>query len=566
MGDITQINNLIDENSTVLNQDILNNSEIKSDSTSINNAIINDVNATTGTILCDSYVIQNKLNTSTGEANLFLCKKNGISYVAKIYKRKIAIKSDITDKLLNLDSPYIAKLYATGSYNGYPVEILPYYKNGSLQGHKYTFEELKNHIIPSLNEGIKILHDKGIVHKDLKPSNIMLHDNGRDISIIDFGISSVRDNDNTVIITNTGMTPDYSAPETFRNLVLNESDYYSMGITIYELFCGFTPYANLSSEEIEQYLSIQKIPFPDDMPLELKNLIAGLTYIDLTNRKNKNNPNRRWGYEEVINWCNGIEQIVPGESLNNKTYYNIPSYKFLGKEYNDKHELVNAIAVNWEDGKKQLFRGLLSSFYKTIDPELAGYCLDAEEEVSKSYNKEDIIFFKTLYKLDKDTTKIYWKGRAYNNLKELGHDLLQRLWSDDKSIDEYFGSILREEMLSCYANSIGTKDILILNTFKNLESTYRLLNNSEQNRLQNYYLMAYLLSEEKILKIHDNEFSKIDDLSNHLYSLLHSSYDEFEAFCKTLVNERGDLNPQFESWLIALDKKKEIDKWRSGLQ
>ena len=61
------------------------------------------------------------------------------------------------------------------------------------------------------------------------------------------------------------MTPEYSAPETFKNLFLKESDYYSFGITLFELFSGYTPYANMQPEEIEQYVSVQKIPFPEEM-------------------------------------------------------------------------------------------------------------------------------------------------------------------------------------------------------------------------------------------------------------------------------------------------------------
>ena len=99
---------------------------------------------------------------------------------------------------------------------------MPYYRFGSLQGKKFDYEHLKNHIIPALNEGLKVLHDNGIIHKDLKPSNIMIADNQKDVAIIDFGISSVREEGNTVVVTRTGMTPEYSAPETFKNLFLKK--------------------------------------------------------------------------------------------------------------------------------------------------------------------------------------------------------------------------------------------------------------------------------------------------------------------------------------------------------
>lgn len=59
------------------------------------------------------------------------------------------------------------------------------------------------------------------------------------VALIDFGISSVMENGNTMIVTRTGMTPEYSAPETFRGLFLDESDYCKyISITIFCLIAG----------------------------------------------------------------------------------------------------------------------------------------------------------------------------------------------------------------------------------------------------------------------------------------------------------------------------------------
>ena len=282
-----------------LNQTLLNTQAIDNNSTVLNTQInLNSVNVI-GKVLSGKYLVKSKMDVLTGEADLYICTNQSDKYVAKIYRRKLAIKKEVMEKIKAIDSPYVAKIYDTGEYLGYPYEILPYYKNGSLEGKVFSYEQLKSEIIPALNEGLKILHDNGILHKDLKPSNIMLADNGQDIAIIDFGISSISENDNTIIVTQTGMTPEYSAPETFKKLFLVESDYYSLGIVLFELYCGHTPYANMSPDKIEQFISVQKLPLPDNMEKELKILINSLTYPDLTNRKNKLNPNRRWGYEEI---------------------------------------------------------------------------------------------------------------------------------------------------------------------------------------------------------------------------------------------------------------------------
>lgn len=559
MSDVTQINpDLQERSSTVINREI-------GSATAINFTLNQGIIVDTGTVLCGEYAVEQKLDTVSGEAVLYLCRKDGRQYVAKVYKRKMAVKEEILKKLISMEASHIAKVFASGDCDGYPVEIIPYYKNGSLQGKKYTYMELKKHIIPNINEGLHALHENGIIHKDLKPSNIMLHDNGVDVSIIDFGISSMREAGSTVIVTQTGMTPEYSAPETFKNLFLSESDYYSFGITIYELFCGHTPYVNMSAEDIEKYVSVQRIPCPDDMPEELKDLIDALTYYDITNRKNKRNPNRRWGYDEVKKWCAGEKQTIPGEGVGGGFGSgNTVPYTFLGQSYEDKGKLVHALAVNWEEGKKQLFRGILSGFFKAVDPETAGYCLDAEEEAMETTGNEDAIFLKTLYKIDPDTAVFYWKGSTYADLQILGEDLLQRLWENDGAVDQFFGSILGGSALTVYAAAVGITDKNILDPLQGLESYYHASGGTEENRVRVYYLMAYMLSGKKILNVFDRQFPSIDDVAVFLDELIHSSYDSFDRFCRILINERGELAPQFESWLIALGKREEIKNWRKG--
>ena len=121
------------------------------------------------------------------------------------------------------------------------------------------------------------------------------------------------------------------------------------------------------------------------MPTELCNLIAGLTYNDITYRKNKSNPNRRWTYEEVVNWCNGKYQQIPGEVVASAANQ-IPTYTFMRQKYTNMIALVDALATNWNEGKKQLFRGILSGFFKSVDPEIAGFCMDAEDAQANGGN------------------------------------------------------------------------------------------------------------------------------------------------------------------------------------
>ena len=562
MANETQINReIVNGNATVINSSL----QQSGSETVINPIAAGTTGIVTGQVLCEKYSVVKKMDIVTGEADLYITEYEGTQYVAKVYRRKVAIKPEISRKLMNIKSKYVASIYETGEIDGYPIEIIPYYKNGSLQGRKYTFEQLKNDIIPSLNEGLKVLHDNGILHKDLKPSNIMVCDNQKDVAIIDFGISSAREDNNTIIVTKTGMTPEYSAPETFRNLFLEESDYYSLGITLYELFCGYTPYNNMEQEAIEQYISVQRIPFPDDMPVELQNLIAACTYYDITNRKNKTNPNRRWTYEEVKKWCAGIKQVIPGEGIGKFKTGVMNPYKFMGETYVEVSELTKALALNWNEGKKQLFRGILSEFFKSCNPEIAGFCIDAEEEATRVNGRDDIIFWKLLYKLNPNTTDFYWKGHVYQGLPALGREILEKLWKRDTGNEAYYYEVLNEKILSKYVEMKADKNKTFLEAVKGLEDGHKLADN-QRAKQKNLYLMAYMLSGQKLMHFGGMEFRTVGEFADYMKELLDDSYEKFESACHSLIDYDDNLDVQFESWLLALGKKKELKAWRDAIQ
>lgn len=559
MSNETMINPINDSNSTVINSELQPNN-----ATVINTEISNLSNIAEGVLLCDKYKVESKLDINTGEADLYVCDYGGKKFIAKVYRRKFAVKPEVTNILKQIDSPYIAKLYETGTINGMPFEILPYYKNGSIQGRKFTYEELKNSIIPCINAGLKALHNNGIIHKDLKPSNIMLCDNDKDVAIIDFGISSVREDGNTVVMTRTGMTPEYSAPETFRNLFLAESDYYSFGVTVFELFCGYTPYAHMSQEEIEQYTSVQRIPVPKDMPIELADFINALTYYDITNRKNKDNPNRRWTYEEVRNWCAGKRQTIPGEGIGN-SHVDMKPYNFKGKDFTDLHSLVVELATYWNEGKKELFRGYLTPhFANSSNQKCARICDDAEEEARKGTKSDDLIFWETIYKLVPDIKTFYWKGKSFESLPALGRSMLEQLWKNDKSDYDFYESILNEKLLTQYAELRVSDNRGLKNAAKNIEAMQVV---DGKNKVEKtLYMMAYMLSGQKIFNFEGQQFRTVGELAEHMKDLLKESYDAFQEFCHKLIDYKDNLNVQFECWLIALGKSDELKKWKESLR
>lgn len=557
------------------NRTIINPVVQQSTPTVINNEIVDEYNRQNGieespiadgTTICDKYVVDGRLVVSAGEADLYRCSYNGTRYVAKVYKRKFAIKQEVVDKLLTIDSPYVAKLYETGTYQGYPVEIIPYYPNGSLQGKTFSEAELITTIIPGINEGLHAIHNVGIIHKDLKPSNIMLNNDGRTIAIIDFGISSAIEEGNTVLVTKTGMTPEYSAPETFKNLFYEGSDYYSFGITIFELFCGYTPYANMQPDEIEQYVSLQRIPFPESMPSLLQDFISALTYYDISYRNNKNNPNRRWTYDEVKMWLDGDDTlIIPGEGIGNVGKGQMPVFLFMGEAYTDPAVLVTALAKNWEEGKKQLYRGIITAHFRTCNKDIAKMCMAAEEAAGRENGKDDIIYWKLLYQINPKLKGFYWMGETYESLPAFGRDVLERLWNKDWTMFPYYESILSEKLLTQYVLQVSAKSETLKKAAAAIEDSYLLEKANQTDMLKTYYLLAYTLSGQKLLLLDGQKFRTVGELAAYMKDTLAVSRQSFENLCHRLIDYDGNLDFQLETWLTAIGKQKELDRWRVSI-
>ncbi len=552
MSNETRINPAVN-NATVINP------AVSGSATMVNPLLSPASELSAGTELPGGYVIKKRLSAPAGEADIYICEREGREYAAKLYRRSIAVKSEVIAALQEVRCPYVAPLYQSDVFGGLPYEILPYYRNGSLQGRRFSFDELKTKIIPEINEALAALHDVGIIHKDLKPSNIMLTDSG-DIAIIDFGISSVQSSGSTVVVTSTGMTPEYSAPETFRKLFLEESDYYSFGITLYELFCGKTPYTDMSAEEIARYTAIQRIPLPESMPKPLKDLISALTYYDITNRRKKSNPNRRWTFAEVENWLDGVDQPIPGESAAPAPQA-FPVYTFMNQRLSSLHEVVTEFAVNWEQGKKQVFRGILSGFLKPYNPELAGYALDAEDEVSGG-GDPDLAFFRLIYRLDPDTKAFFWKGRRFDSISALGDYILDSMNSGNIT-DEFVSEVLSRKLISAYVGSVSPGDKTLAEAARSLEDMVKYGGQDERAAMLARYTVGFALSGDKLLHVEDRSFGSVDELVRYMKSLLSEDFTAFERFCGRIISPDSELDVQFEAWLNSLGKREEVEKWKS---
>ncbi|KAL0229550.1 hypothetical protein GEMRC1_014167 [Eukaryota sp. GEM-RC1] len=122
-----------------------------------------------------------------------------------------------------------------------------------------------------LCQAVKFLHSKSIVHGDLKPGNVLIVDDR--IRIADFGTSRNIESTSTVPRTRA-MTVRYAAPEQFDNKISPQSDIYSLGIILYELFQNKEAFEGMSQYAIVGAKCGGKpLPFDRSLPASLSNVI-----------------------------------------------------------------------------------------------------------------------------------------------------------------------------------------------------------------------------------------------------------------------------------------------------
>jgi len=158
--------------------------------------------------------------------------------------------------LAGLEHPGIARLYDAGrAPDGRWFLALEYVEGRNLLEHarqrELTAEE-RIRLFLSVLDAVAFAHGRSVVHRDLKPGNILVGTDGG-ARLLDFGIAKLLDPDSDLPATETrtefrALTPAYASPEQFRGeRVTPASDIFSLGVILYELLAGVRPFGSASS-------------------------------------------------------------------------------------------------------------------------------------------------------------------------------------------------------------------------------------------------------------------------------------------------------------------------------
>ncbi len=258
------------------------------------------------------------------------------------------------EAVANISHPNIVNVYDVGCDGKVNYIVMEYVDGQNLKEiiknegtlDEYTALDITKQIAKALSAA----HKKGVIHRDIKPHNILISSEGRNVKVADFGIAKAATNSTMTNIGSIIGSVHYFSPEQAKGKpVKNNADLYSLGIVLYEMLLGKVPFKGDSPISIALQHINEDIEFSSEektqIPQSIRTLIKKLT--------EKSPEDRYQSSEEVIEDIEYIEQnidldfikqyddfatrrIPPVEIVNNSTSSTKDKKTF--KEKNDKDE------------------------------------------------------------------------------------------------------------------------------------------------------------------------------------------------------------------------------------
>ena len=247
------------------------------------------------------------------------------------------------EAVASLSHPNIVNVYDVGEDGKVNYIVMEYVDGQNLKDiiknegtlDEYTALDITKQIAMALSAA----HKKGIVHRDIKPHNILISNEGRIVKVADFGIAKAVTNSTMTNVGNIIGSVHYFSPEQAKgNSVNATADLYSLGIVLYEMIIGRVPFVGDSPISIALQHINDDLEFTSDekvnIPQSVRTIIKKLT--------EKSSKNRYQSAEELIEDIDYVEKNIDLDFI--KEYDNFATkqidFKKVELNDNDIEELV----------------------------------------------------------------------------------------------------------------------------------------------------------------------------------------------------------------------------------
>lgn len=190
-----------------------------------------------------------------------------------------------------LDSPYIVKIHDIGQVDDIHFIVMEYVEGSSLSD-MIEYEEVPSNeqlrqrlkIFRQVLEAVRYAHENGVIHRDLKPDNIMVSKTGQ-VKVMDFGLAFFAGQHSLTEVGQVMGTAAYVSPEQALGKLTDErTDIYSLGVILFELLTGRWPFS--ASNPLEMFRKVAEEPAPSPR-LYNKNISPGLETLVLRSLRKK---------------------------------------------------------------------------------------------------------------------------------------------------------------------------------------------------------------------------------------------------------------------------------------
>lgn len=454
-----------------------------------------------------------------GQSTVFAAERvdDGLACVAKVFQSLAGKDRDEYEKAV----------YAVMSLNGRPVSethLLPIFaylhqglsatevgatapqlwdiaitpKATCLSDRPRSKHMVKSRVIPELSHAINLLHTEfGIVHRDVKPSNVYLYD--KQIALGDYGsarsLSGVDIRKTDTGTQSSGYTPGGG------KMVDPRNDWYSFGYTIWTLYEGNVhPLQDLLDHdtffEFQEAGQPAEFTHPDDATLG--NLLQGLTF-ELANK--------RFGYEEIKDWIADPDHFYRQLPTFDFKSGHAP-YEFVGRLYTDPVSLARGLVSHWDEAKQRMQQWQLErQMRKWNENDLETKIHQITEAKAKGGEKPNYDFNLACVIYEMSGGKIIsWRGEDVS-LGTGKNDLPARIATmTDTDIDRYAVKsgldgtasmgVLPSGFLSYVLSRQGEHDEAVANIARNIKAIEDLAASSNDPHFAACLLKAFLTFDE----------------------------------------------------------------------